>query len=94
MSNKTTNEIIKSIVNSSDREFYENCVVLSYQDNEFNFYLNTSSSDDIEFYNTTTLEDYDTTEKQDQLIKELANDIFNERQKEVRGIINYREEGF
>ena len=94
MENKITNEIIKSIVNSCDREFYENCVVLSYQDNEFNFYLNTSASDEIEFYNTTTLEDYDTTEKQDELIKELADDIFNERQKEIRDIIDYREEGF
>lgn len=89
-----TNELIKSIVSSSDKTFYEDSVCLSFENKEFSFYYNSVDGIVYEFYNVSTLEDYILTDKQRNLIDELSNELFEERQKEIQSIKYHNEVGF
>ena len=86
--------VIKSIVISSDKTFYNDNVCLSFEDKEVTFYYNSSIDLVLEFYNTSTLEDYTLTSEQRDLIEELANELFEERQKEIQSIKDHNEVGF
>ncbi len=91
---KITNELIKSIVSSSDKTFYDDNVCLSFSNIFITFYYSSSSDIVYEFYNTVSLEDYILTDAQRNLIDELANELFEDRQKEIQSIKDHNEVGY